>query len=244
MQQSQIVPFAKRQKQNASPHDYCVNCSVKDFCLPLGLESKSVLLLDNYVKKVKTIQKGEVLFKPQDAFNKLYVVRSGALKTYLTTKKGDEKIVSFNLPGEILGFDALQSEKHTLTATALEVSSICYITFKDLFLLAAEIPTLQHRLLTLASKSCDYHDHIKLNSSAMERLSFFLLNLSERFKRRGFSPVKFNLSMSRSDIANYLGLTIETTSRLLTKLQKEEVIALDKRYLEILNLRELQMLTC
>lgn len=243
MTQAEVIPFRGRYVASME-NSFCNNCSVKELCLPAGLDEHSLSLIDEQLKQINTVEKDEVLFKPGDRFNKLFVVRSGSVKTFLLNNKHELKIVNFNLPGEILGFDAIESEFHKLTAVALETSSICCITFKDLFSLAAKIQPLQHRLLKLASRYCDYHHHIKLDSSATERVAFFLLDLSSRFKRRGFSAVKFSLSMSRGDIANYLGLTIETTSRTFSKLQKEKVIHFDKRYVEILNLRQLQLLAC
>lgn len=237
---SNVIDF-ERSKKTSISQDFCSSCSVKAFCLPVGLNERGIKQLDNLVKNKKVLQKGELLFREKDEFTQLYVVRSGSFKTYGFSANGTEQIINFNLPGEVLGFDALTEEQHTLRAQALETSSVCEITFKDLFLLAAELPSLQRRLLNLASCHNEKHSLFSLNSSALERLAAFLMDLSDRFKKRGLSPTKFFLSMSRQDIANYLGLTNETTSRMFSQLVKNGTIALENRYIQLLDLRKLQL---
>ncbi len=224
--------------------DFCSSCTVREFCLPVGLNNDNMEQLDKLVKSKKILQKDDLLFKGGDLLNKLYIVRSGSFKTYQISQNSQEEIINFNLPGEIMGFDALEQEHHTLYAKALETSSFCEITFKDLFLLAVNIPNLQRRLLTLASLRDEHSSLFSLNSSALERVSSLLINLSDRFKRRGLAQHKFFLSMSRQDIANYLGLTNETTSRMFTNLVKEEIIAIENRYVEILDFKKLQLCRC
>ncbi len=239
MKTADIIMF---QSLNNSQHDICCHCGVKAFCLPVGLEKEHMQRLENLNKQTLLLHKGESLFKAGNSFNQLYVVRSGSFKTIKANLDFDDQIISFNYPGEMLGFDAIPQEKHQLEAVALETSSVCKISFSELFMLAAEIPSLQKRLLTLAATEQSKKFSIPLNSSAIARISFFLLNLSEGFKRRKLSPVSFHLSMSRHDIANFLGLTVETTSRMFSKLQEKSVITFDKREIEILNLRHLQTL--
>ena len=142
----------------------------------------------------------------------------------------------------MLGFDAIPTEKHTISAKALETSSICEISFKELFSLSSSMPALQKRLLNLACQQQGKVNLFSLNSSAITRLSAFLLDLSQRFKRQGLQENKFHLSMSRQDIANYLGLTNETTSRMFTQLTKENVISIQSRYIELINKAHLKSL--
>ncbi len=241
MSTADIIPF--KTLSNHYQSDVCTHCSVKGFCLPVSLsESHAKILEDKLNKETRLLHKNEILFKPGDPFNDLYVVRSGSFKTLQSNLDFDNQIISFNFPGEMLGFDALHHEKHQLTTISLETSSVCKISFKELFLLAAEIPAIQKRLLTLATLEQAKKLSFSLNSTALVRVCCFLLNLSEGFKRRKLSPVRFHLSMSRHDIANYLGLTVETTSRMFSKLQEYAVIKFDRREVHILNLRKLQTL--
>lgn len=238
MSTADVIPLRGSSKNES---DVCSHCGVRAFCLPIGLDIKAEARLEKLNKKTLVCHKGDVLFKPGTPFNQLYVVRSGSFKTIESDLEPFEQITSFNLPGEMLGFDALSEEKHRQACIALETSSVCQLTFKELFLLAAEIPSLQRRLLTLASQKKEAPCYrIPIHSSAIVRLSIFLLNLSTHFKRRNLSPVEFYLSMSRQDIANYLGLTIETTSRMFSKLQQQGIIQFDKRNIHILDLRQLQ----
>jgi CRP/FNR family transcriptional regulator len=243
MPTSNVISFSDCVRHQKNQTDFCSTCGVKEFCLPMGLDEAAKTKLDTLLKKnQRVVHKNDLLIQPGTPFDKLYVVRSGSLKTFHENAQGSEHIMSFNLPGEILGFDALRSEKHHLTVKALETSSVCEITFRALFLLAADSPPLQLRLLTLATQPQASLDYIHLNNSALERIALFLLNLSDRFNKRGLSPVSFHLSMTRQDIANYLGLTIETTSRMLSKLQKLNIIQLEQRDIALLDLRELQLL--
>lgn len=225
--------------QNANTN-YCSNCAVKEFCLPVGLPDNNLNKLDKLVKSKTIFHKDDVLFEVEEPLNNLFVIRSGSFKTYKVNSSGEERILGFHFPGEILGFDALAQDKHTVYAKALETSSTCEITFKNLFLLAADIPSLQRRLLTLVSQQ-DYHNAYMFDpqSSALGRVCSLLANFSDRFKNRGLSPTQFSLSMSRQDIASHLGLTNETTSRTFSKLVKEKIIALQNRQVEILDLVKL-----
>lgn len=218
--------------------DDCSHCSVKLFCLPQGLNDLNIDKLEHLVKHKQVLHKNELLFEAGQTLSKLYVVRSGSFKTYKQLK--NEQIINFHLPGEVLGFDALANEQHTLSACALETSSVCEISFKDLFALAAQMPLLQKRLLILACQQEEKHHLFSLNSSAIERLASLIINLSGRFKRHGLSANDFYLSMTRQDIANYLGLTNETTSRMFTQLTKEKIIKLENRHIEIINRKQLE----
>lgn len=227
---------------NSDNTEYCSKCSIKDFCLPVGISLNNLNKLDHLVKEKAIFHKGDILFEAGMTFNCLFVVRSGSFKTFEINDEGEQQIVSFNLPGEILGFDALTDNKHRLSATALETSSICEVSFKNLFLLAAEIPSLQRRLLTLASQRHDLW-FISPNKSALAKVAGLLLNLSNRFKNRGLSATEFYLSMSRQDIANLLGLTNETTSRMFSKLTKDGVFKLENRHILELDLNKLAELS-
>lgn len=217
----------------------CGNCSLATLCLPFGLAQKEVENLDNIVERAKPIGKGTTLFKPGDKFKKLYVVKTGAVKTFTQTPSGDEHILGFHLPGEILGFDAIQNDQHGCYAKTLETTSICEVPFEQLETLSGAIPGLNHQMLRLMSKEVsDEAQMIALlnNSTAEERLASFLMSLSERFKRRGFSATEFFLAMSRQEIGSYLGLALETVSRLFTRFQEQGLLEVDRKHVKILDL--------
>lgn len=220
----------------------CGNCSLATLCLPFGLDSADVDHLDSIVERAKPLQKGTTLFSPGDTFKSIYVVKTGAIKTFTQTPSGDEHILGFHLPGEILGFDAIQDDTHGCFAKALETTAICEVPFEKLEHLSSSVPGLNHQMLRLMSKEVsDEAQMISLlnNSTAEERLASFLLSLSERFKRRGFSASEFFLPMSRQEIGSYLGLALETVSRLFTRFQEQGILAVDRKHVEILNIEHI-----
>jgi len=216
----------------------CRECSLNAICLPVGIESEDLERLDGIIDRKRPIARGEHLFRSGDRFQSIYAVRSGSLKTYATSEDGQEQIMGFQLPGELVGLDAIADSVHPLSAKALETTSVCEIPFTDLASLSSQLPSLQHQLLRLMSQEIrdDEQNMVVLGQkSAEERLAAFLVSLSGRFRRRGFSANQFNLSMSRGDIGNYLGLALETVSRLFTRFQQEELLRVDRKHIELLD---------
>ncbi len=221
----------------------CSNCSLATLCLPFGLDTEDVDRLERIIKRNRPVQRGQILYRPGDRFRSLFVVKTGAVKTFTQTAAGDEHVIGFHLPGEMLGLDAIQDDHHGCFAKALETTVVCELPFENLESLSASVPSLQHQLLRLLSREVSVEANmISLlnNSTAEERLASFLLSLSERFKRRGFSATDFFLAMSRQDIGSYLGLALETVSRLFTRFQEHGVLEVDRKHVQIKNLDELK----
>jgi CRP/FNR family transcriptional regulator len=221
----------------------CRECSLIEICLPVGIGQSDLDRLDSIIDRKRPLPRGDHLFRIGDPFQCLYAVRSGSLKTYATSEDGQEQVMGFHLmgfhlPGELIGLDAIAEGDHPLAAKALETTSICEIPFHDLESLGTQLPSLQHQLLRIMSKEIrdDEHNMVILGQkSAEERLASFLISLSNRFIRRGFSAHQFNLSMSRSDIGNYLGLALETVSRLFTRFQNEGLLRVDRKHIELID---------
>jgi CRP/FNR family transcriptional regulator len=220
----------------------CQECSLNEICLPVGMSAGDLQQLDDIIERKRPIVRGEHLFRSGDHFQSLYAVRSGSLKTYTTSEDGQEQVMGFHLPGELVGLDAIADGNHPLSAKALETTSVCEIPFPDLTSLSSQLPSLQHQLLRVMSQEIrdDEQNMVVLGQkSAEERLAAFLISLSNRFNRRGFSPYQFNLSMSRGDIGNYLGLALETVSRLFTRFQSEGLLRVDRKHIELLDREKL-----
>jgi len=207
------------------------------------LNHQEFALLEQIVKHERLVKKGGQLFSIGQPFKSLYAVRSGSVKVFLPTRNGDEQIVGFHLPGELLGFDAMGHDEHACTAEALETSNICELPRSQLHELAQQIPRLNEHFMTLMSNEI-INEHAMMlilgKRLAEERIATFLLSLSTRYNNRGFSPFKFNLTMSRNDIASYLGLAVETVSRCITHMQEEKFIEVDRKYIHILDMERLQ----
>lgn len=223
----------------------CNECSLHQLCLPQSINGNELDKLDNIIERKKPLKRNEYLFQVGSPFDSIYVVRSGSLKTYSPTIDGQEQVTGFHLPGELLGLDAIGSGQHPCVAKALETTSVCEIPFESLEELTQSMPTLQHQLLRLMSKEIFDDQELMLllgKKTAEARLSAFLLSISLRFKQRGFSSTEFYLSMSRNDIANYLGLAVETVSRMFTRFQEDGIINAERKHIVINDWDTLQQL--
>ncbi len=216
----------------------CHNCTLFQLCLPVGVGAADLDLLDRILKNRRMVKRGDHVFRPGDAFHAVYAVRSGSVKTYARSRGGRAQMTGFHLPGELIGLDAIDSGVHHCGARALESTSVCELPFDRLEALGTQVAGVQRQMLRIMSKQI-LHDQVLrvLLSSrrADERLAAFLVNLSQRFSRRGFSTAEFNLSMSRREIGEYLGLAKETVSRLFTRFEKERLIAVRRKNVRIVD---------
>lgn len=209
----------------------------------MGLTLKDVERLDDIVKRARPVHRGDYVFRTGERFHSLYVVKTGSVKTYAPGTEGGEHVLGFHLPGELIGLDAIEKEVHTCSAKVLETSAICEVPFSRLITLSGSIPSLQHQLYRLLSKEIGHDTEMLLllgKKSAEERLAAFLLSMSKRLHKRGLSPTDFYLSMSRHEIGNYLGLAVETVSRLFTRFQDEGLLKVDRKHVELLELEVLE----
>lgn len=226
---------AAEQPHSFQPH--CQNCSLNSICLPIALETGDVERLDEIVERGRPIHRGDHVYRAEDACESVFAVRSGAIKTYRITPDGDEQITGFHLPGEIFGLTGIAGGFHQNSAIALETSAICEIPFAGIEPLSRDIPSLQRHLFQLMSRTISDDQQLILllsKKTAEERIASLLLSLSSRMRRRRLSAREFRLPMSRGDIGNYLGLVVETVSRVFTRLQKQGVLAVDGKEVEIL----------
>ncbi len=214
----------------------CADCSLSRLCLPMGLDVEDLDRLDAIMKRPRPLRRGDHLYRAGDRFHSIFAVRSGSLKTYTPCQDGSEQVIGFHLPGELVGLDAIESEHHVCSAKVLETTGVCALPYERLHELARDLPSLQRHFFRLLSKELA-HDEAMLmllgKASAEERLATFLLSLAQRFKARGFSDSEFNLSMSRHDIGNYLGLAVETVSRMFSRLQEEGVLTVHRKNIQI-----------
>jgi CRP/FNR family transcriptional regulator, anaerobic regulatory protein len=221
----------------------CQNCSISQLCLPYTLDNSSLDQLDEIIERKRPYRKGERIFQAGEPLRALYAVRSGSFKSYTVSNDGDAQITSFHLPGDLIGFDSVHSKHYISFSEALETSMVCEIPFSSLESLSDQLPLLRRQVMRLMSSeiSADKQMLSLLNNkSAEQRLATFLLDFSERFKSRGLSSKEFRLSMTRAEIGNFLGLTVETVSRLLSKLHKENIITVDGKFILLNELERLQ----
>lgn len=229
----------QKNEPSVLPHKVaCGDCTLFQLCLPVGMDPPDLARLEGIIQRRRPLQRGEFVFRMGEGFHSIYAVRSGSVKTFVLTEDGREQVTGFHLPGELLGLDAISGEVHPCTARALETASLCEIPFDQLETLWAVIPALPRQLMRVMGKEI-LHDQTLLmlmsKKNAEERLAAYLLNLSMRFGRRGYSLRDYNLSMSRSDIGNYLGLAKETVSRLFTRFERDGLLRFEARRFWVAN---------
>ena len=224
----------------------CSGCSLHQLCLPLGIDAEDIGRLDAIIKRHRPLGRGRHVFRLGDEFRALYAIRSGSVKTYTITEDGAEQITGFHLPGELIGLDAINFSQHPCGAKALETTSVCDIPFYRLEELSVLVPGLGRQLLRIMSREIHAEGELLTllgKKSAEERLAALLLSLSIRFQQRGFSPWEFHLNMSRNDIANYLGLAVETVSRLFSRFQSQGLIeVVQHKYIRLKQMERLREL--
>ena len=223
----------------------CSACSLRELCLPVGLKNEDLSRLDAAIDRRRNLKAGQHVYRLRDSFEALYAIRSGFFKTYELSSDGHEQINGFHMTGEIMGMDAIGPGHHACNAVALEDCEVCIIPFSRLEELLHDIPSLMHQFHRLMSReiAADHGMMMLLgNMSAEQKLAAFLINLSDRLRARDLSPTVMRLSMSREEIGNYLGLKLETVSRMFSKFQEDGLVQVERRNLTITGLPALQQL--
>ena len=223
----------------------CSTCSLQELCLPAGLNESELAAVDELVDRRRPVKRGEYLYCAGTSLQSLYAIRSGFMKSSVLHEDGREQVAGFHMMGELMGLDAIGSGQHLCDAMALEDSEVCNIPLKDLETLSRNMPSLQQHFHRIMSREIarDYGVMLLLGSMrAEERLAAFLLNLSQRFAARGYSPLEFHLRMTREEIGSYLGLKLETVSRTLSGFQAQGMIAVQSKHLRILDIKALRRL--
>lgn len=214
----------------------CTRCTLRPLCLTVGIDLADLQRFDALVRRRRPFARGDFLFQTGATLTSLYIVRDGAFKSVALNEDGGVQVIGFHLPGELVGLDALGSDRHRCDAVALAPASVCEMSLDDLSRCATEIPGLHRQLLRVMGQRIDRNqDHVEMmgRRHAHERLAIFLHSLSERFGQLGRSRVEFTLPMSREDIANYLGLVIETVSRTFSRFQDDGIINVRGRHVHI-----------
>ncbi len=217
---------------------HCASCSMRELCLPFGLDSEDIAQIDALVGSRVKLKKGDALYRAGDAFQSLFAVRLGSLKTTVLAEDGREQVSGYHMLGDIIGLDGIGTGRHGCQAVALEDTEICVLPFERLEDLARAVPQLQHNLHLFLSREISRDHNIMLLLGSMraeERLAVFLLNLADRYRRRGYSSTEFVLRMTREEIGSHLGLKLETVSRLFSRFHEDGLIQVQGRAVKLLN---------
>ena len=239
-----IVPAQPDVREAAprKPATRCSTCSLRGVCMPPDLTSTEFEQLDSVVLTTRNVHRGETLFRAHDAFQSLYAVRTGSFKTVVMHRDGREQVTGFQIPGEPLGLDGICSGTHSCDAIALEDSTVCIMPFGQLESFCRESRRMQRHLYQLMSGEIVRESSLMMllgTMTAEQRLAAFLLDLAERFQARGYSGAQFNLKMSREEIGCFLGMKLETVSRMFSRFQREGLVEPNGKQIRIVDVEGL-----
>jgi len=238
-------------RQRAVLHDIswgrpaCPTCRLHDLCLAEGLDTEGARQLDELVTARIRLRKGDALFRAGDRFTSLYAIRSGSCKTVSLSEDGHDQVAGYHMSGEIIGTDGIGTDLHGCEAVALEDTEVCALPFDRLAALSRQNVSFQHNVHRLLSREIARERAVMVLLGTMvaeRRLAVFLLDLSDRYRARGYSPCEFVLRMTREEIGSYLGLKLETISRLFSRFQREGLVQVQGRVVKLLDRSSLKRL--
>jgi CRP/FNR family transcriptional regulator len=207
--------------------------------------SKSHRAFARLAASVRHVRRGAPLFVSAAECAALYGVLSGSFKTSTVDSVGRAQVIGFFMTGDLLGVDGLASGRYQLTANALEDSTVAIMAYPLIETFCADCEEFERALDEALAREIAREQSVMLllgKPHAEQRLAAFLLNLSNRLKRRGYSASDMNLRMTRADIGSYLGLKIETVSRLFTKFREYGILEVRQKNVRLIDTDRLQAL--
>lgn len=214
----------------------CSSCNLRELCMPVGLSADELTQLDTLIAGRKKVPKGGALYKAGDPFHALYAVRTGFFKTEVNTQDGRGQVTGFQMMGEIMGLDGIVQDQHSCDAVALEDSEVCVMPYARIEDLSMRFEPLGRHLHKVMSREIVRDQGVMLLLGIMraeERVAAFLLNLVQRLHARGFSQSEVVLRMTRREIGSYLGMKLETVSRVFSRFADEGIVDVNQRHIVI-----------
>jgi CRP/FNR family transcriptional regulator, anaerobic regulatory protein len=226
-------------------HVACSACALHELCLGDGLDANALSEIDELVANRVRLRKADTLFRAGDRFMSLYAIRSGSCKTISLAGDGHDQVAGYHMAGEIIGVDGIGTDRHECQAVALEDTEVCVLPFHRLEAYARKNMRFQHNVHRLLSREIARQAKVMLVLGTMlaeRRLAVFLLDLGDRYHARGYSSCEFVLRMTREEIGSYLGLKLETVSRLFSRFQREGLVQVQGRVVKVLDRSSLRRL--
>jgi CRP/FNR family transcriptional regulator len=223
----------------------CTTCSMRELCMPIGLSADELAQIDTLVSSRRKLRKGDALYDAGAPFEGLYAVRTGSLKTAISAEDGREQVTGYHMLGDIIGLDGMATDRHMSRAVALEDTEVCVMPYDRIEPLAHRVPALQTNLRRFLAREISRDQSVMLMLGSMraeERLAAFLLDLAARYRLRGYSSTQYVLRMTREEIGSYLGLKLETVSRLFSRFQQEGILRIQGRDVTLLDPSALRQL--
>lgn len=216
----------------------CPAWDLTDLSLAEGLDLDDISYIEQFLTTRIRFRKGDVLYRFGDGFDALYAIRTGSCKTVLLARDGQDQVAGHHIVGEIIGMDGIASNIHQCQATALEDTEVWLLPFDRIDNFARFSDQFRHNLHKLLSRECSRAQTLMLLLGTMraeKRLAVYLVDLSQRYRARGFSPCELVLRMTRGEIGSYLGLKLETVCRQFSRFQREGLIQVEGRVVKLLD---------
>jgi CRP/FNR family transcriptional regulator len=239
-----IVPIApEHDRADAAPDVNWAAAKFGDLISLLGIPMPVDRRLLDMKFPVRKVKAGETLHRAGDIFKALYIVRCGFFKTVSGDAAGSELVLGFPMGGDVIGVDGIDSGRYLADVVALDISSVAVIPFAQLSQLARDHPCIERLLYSIFSRELVHKQAMcwLLGTLCAEaRLASFLLDLSERFARLGYSRAEFALRATRQEIGSYLGLKLETVSRTLSAFAAAGLVYIDRRQVTLRDVARLR----
>ena len=233
------IPDAKQVLRDVSSlRPNCTTCNMLHWCIPAGFEPENRRAIDELVAKRIRLRKGDTLFRPGEKFTTLYAIRLGSVKTVLLAEDGRDQVSGFHMAGDVIGTDGIGGEHHECQAIALEDTEVCAIAYSKIEELEHASPQVLRNMHRMLAEEIGRERRVMLMLGTLradQRLAVFLIDLARRYHARGYSSSEYVLRMTRDEIGSFLGLKLETVSRLLSRLHREGVIQVQGRIIKILD---------
>jgi CRP/FNR family transcriptional regulator, anaerobic regulatory protein len=201
-----------------------------------GLDKVDMRQLRALMSGWTQLRRGEALYHAGEPFTALFAIQVGSCKSTVLTEDGREQIVGYHVLGDIIGTDGIGTACHGRAVTALEDTLVGALPFEALERVVRSNVALQHNLHQFLSRNIRQQQDMMLLLGSMradERIAAFLLDLSDRYGQRGYSPTEFVLHMTRQEIGSYLGLKLETVSRAFSRLQEDGLLQVQGRAVKL-----------
>lgn len=216
----------------------CDVCMMTNVCAHLPEREPHQCKLNPVAKQSLQLKRKELLYSYRDTFKCIYAVNAGAVKTFQIDMNGQERILNFYLPGEVIGLEAIQSGYYPYSAIAIAPTTLCEIPFNHLLDYIADYSALQRHVIITLGYRINQGQYVTA-PGAEQRLAAFILDINKRINHDN-QHACMELPMSRYDIGNYLGLAPETISRIFTRFQHAELIQVQQKKISLLNTTKLQ----
>jgi CRP/FNR family transcriptional regulator len=216
----------------------CSTCALCAICMPCGMRQQDLGSVDEVIHSRRRVYRGEHVYRAGEPLNSLYAFRSGFFKSYVDTPDGQTQVIGFPMAGEVVGMDGIDDDRHRLNVVTLDDGEVCVIPYAHFEAVAMRVPALQRQLHKVMSREIVREQQLMTLLGGMRaesRVAAFLLALSSKFAARGYSATQFRLRMTREEIGSYLGLKLETVSRVLSRFQEKGLITAQLRSITIVD---------